>query len=127
MLQPDEDETASLKAVPVPSSPRKPLIKAKSLLGSKKSLTPERPRAPPTAELGYQIMPLSGFSLNHLKLYAGNVAAYLRERPNTRLADVCGTMALRRSRFPFRKVRHAACPRSASLRSAVLTVLRVSW
>lgn len=83
------------------SSPKKPLIKASS---SKKALAlAERPRAPPAVESSYQLLPLSGFSLAHLKQYAVNMAAYLRAKPTVRLADVCGTVALRRSRFPFRK------------------------
>jgi acyl transferase domain-containing protein len=62
-----------------------------------------RPLCPPAAEPSCQLLPLSGFSLAHLKLYATRLCAYLRARPHARLVDVCGTMALRRSTFPFRK------------------------
>lgn len=96
MMQPEDYLTATASDV---SSPKKPLIKASS---SKKALA-DRPRAPPAVESSYQLLPLSGFSLAHLKQYAVNMAAYLRAKPTVRLADVCGTVALRRSRFPFRK------------------------
>jgi acyl transferase domain-containing protein len=49
---------------------------------------------------------LSASSLNHLRAYCRSIADHLRQRPimtDRELIDLCGTAALHRSTFPFRK------------------------
>jgi acyl transferase domain-containing protein len=61
------------------------------------------PRTIAQADEGPMLLPLSALSAVHLQHFARDLAAYLRQLPDVRLADVCGTMALRRTRFLYRK------------------------
>jgi acyl transferase domain-containing protein len=52
------------------------------------------------------LLPLSATSLSHLQAYCRAVAEHLRQRPavtDRELVNLCGTAALHRSRFAFRK------------------------
>lgn len=52
---------------------------------------------------GY-LMPLSAVSLPHLQIFAENLAKYLEaNKDKVKLRDFCGTMAVNRSRFQYRK------------------------
>ena len=65
--------------------------------------------APPSTEqdvgfTGPLMLPLSACSAEHFQLYAQKLGSYLaEENPGFGLADVCGTMAIHRDRFNYRK------------------------
>jgi acyl transferase domain-containing protein len=59
-------------------------------------------RAPPPVPHS-QLFTLSAYSPAYLELHAAALSDYLKDDDEVNLTDVCGTMALRRSRFNFRK------------------------
>lgn len=52
---------------------------------------------------GPLVFPLSAVSEQHLKVFARDLAAYLRAKPTTDLRDFCGTMAVNRTIFKYKK------------------------
>jgi len=52
---------------------------------------------------GPVLMPLSAVSSAHLKLYAGALAAQLKGKTDVDVRDVCGTIAVNRTVFQYRK------------------------
>ena len=52
---------------------------------------------------GPVLLPLSAVSSAHLKLYAGALAAQLKKKPDMDVRDVCGTIAVNRTVFQYRK------------------------
>jgi len=52
---------------------------------------------------GQVLLPLSAVSNAHLKLYAHELLTYFQNTPEVDIRDVCGTMAVNRTAFQYRK------------------------